>query len=103
MCTAIVSIDPSSPCPVLLVGVRDEFAQRPWLPPDRHWPDRPALIGGRDLQAGGAWPAVGPPPPRPAPGPHGAGPPPPGAPRPAPGGRSPEVARPGHRRGPRPA
>jgi Transport and Golgi organisation 2 len=64
MCTAIVSIDPSSPCPVLLVGLRDEFAQRPWLPPDRHWADRPALIGGRDLQAGGTWLAVDPAAPR---------------------------------------
>lgn len=44
--------------PVLLVGVRDEFSGRPWLPPARHWPDRPELVGGRDLRAGGAWLAV---------------------------------------------
>ncbi|WP_018656466.1 NRDE family protein [Actinomadura flavalba] len=60
MCTAIVDVDPSSPVPVLLVGVRDEFVGRPWEPPDRHWPDRPALVGGRDLRAGGTWFAVDP-------------------------------------------
>ncbi|MBW8483374.1 NRDE family protein [Actinomadura parmotrematis] len=58
MCTAIVSVDPASPAPVLLVGVRDEMTGRPWEPPGRHWPDRPRLVGGRDLQAGGTWLAV---------------------------------------------
>ncbi|REF01012.1 NRDE family protein [Thermomonospora umbrina] len=58
MCTAVVSVDPLSPFPVLLAGVRDEFAERPWQPPAAHWPDRPALVGGRDLQAGGTWLAV---------------------------------------------
>jgi transport and Golgi organization protein 2 len=58
VCTTIVSVDPSADVPVLLVGVRDEFSGRPWLPPARHWPDRPELVGGRDLQAGGAWLAV---------------------------------------------
>ncbi|MEU5880800.1 NRDE family protein [Spirillospora sp. NPDC047279] len=60
MCTAIVSVDPSSPVPVLLVGVRDEFVARSWAPPGHHWPDRPGLIGGRDLRAGGTWFAVDP-------------------------------------------
>ncbi|MFC5187374.1 NRDE family protein [Actinomadura harenae] len=60
MCTAIVSVDPASPVPVLLVGVRDEFLARAWEPPGRHWPDRPRLLGGRDLQAGGTWLAVDP-------------------------------------------
>ncbi|WP_395108778.1 NRDE family protein [Actinomadura sp. SCN-SB] len=55
MCTAILSVDPASPVPVLLVGVRDEFVERPWAPPGRHWPDRPGLIGGLDLRAGGTW------------------------------------------------
>lgn len=53
MCTALVSFDPSAPVPVLLVGVRDEFTDRAWEPPAAHWPDRPSLIGGRDLLAGG--------------------------------------------------
>ena len=45
--------------PLLLLGVRDEFAGRPWQPPARHWPGSP-LIGGRDEQAGGTWLAVHP-------------------------------------------
>ncbi|MFF5259583.1 NRDE family protein [Actinomadura viridis] len=64
MCTAIVSVDPSSPVPVVLVGVRDEFVDRPWRPPARHWPARPGLVGGRDLRAGGTWLAVDPDAPR---------------------------------------
>jgi hypothetical protein len=58
MCTAIVSIDPAGP--VLLAGVRDEFVNRAWEPPGRHWPDHAGLIGGRDLQAGGTWLAIAP-------------------------------------------
>ena len=58
MCTALLSIEPG--LPVLLVGVRDELAKRAWDPPGPHWPDRPGLIGGRDLQAGGTWLAVSP-------------------------------------------
>lgn len=60
MCTAIVSVDPASPVPVLLVGVRDEFLARSWEPPGHHWPDRPGLVAGRDLRAGGTWLAVDP-------------------------------------------
>ncbi|NEA27475.1 NRDE family protein, partial [Actinomadura bangladeshensis] len=64
MCTAIISVDPSSPVPVLVVGVRDEFVAREWAGPARHWPDRPGLVGGRDLRAGGTWLAVEPDAPR---------------------------------------
>jgi hypothetical protein len=60
MCTVVVSVDPASPFPVLLVGVRDEFIARAWQHPGRHWPDRPDLIGGRDIQAGGTWLAMHP-------------------------------------------
>src|SRR5581483_6073411 len=60
MCTVVVSVDPASVVPVLFAGVRDEFLARPWEPPGRHWPDRPELIGGRDLRAGGTWLAVNP-------------------------------------------
>lgn len=60
MCTAFVSIDPYSPTPVLILAVRDEYADRQWLPPGRHWPSRPDLVGGRDLLAGGTWLAVNP-------------------------------------------
>lgn len=64
MCTTVVSIDPHSDVPVLLLGVRDEFSDRPWLPPDRHWPEYPELVGGQDVQAGGTWLAVHPKAPR---------------------------------------
>ncbi|GAA2246523.1 MULTISPECIES: NRDE family protein [Kitasatospora] len=60
MCTAFVSIDPGSTTPVVVLAVRDEYIGRDWLPPDRHWPSRPALVGGRDLLAGGTWLAVHP-------------------------------------------
>ncbi len=58
MCTVIVSFEPDAPTPVLLIGVRDEFLERPWVGPGRHWPQWPELIGGRDLRAGGTWLAV---------------------------------------------
>ncbi|MFA1537378.1 NRDE family protein [Actinomadura monticuli] len=64
MCTAIISVDPSSSVPVLLVGVRDEFVAREWEGPGRHWGERPGLVGGRDLRAGGTWLAVDPDAPR---------------------------------------
>jgi Transport and Golgi organisation 2 len=57
VCTVVVSFAPGKPAPVLLVGVRDEFAARPWRPPGRHWPDLP-VTGGLDVQAGGTWLAV---------------------------------------------
>ena len=61
MCTVVLSVDPDSPVPVLLIGVRDEFLDRAWLGPGRHWPQQwPELLGGRDLQAGGTWLAVNP-------------------------------------------
>jgi hypothetical protein len=60
MCTVLVSIDPASAVPVLLVGVRDEFTARPWRAPGPYWPDHPGLLGGQDLQAGGTWLAVDP-------------------------------------------
>ncbi|MFF7992457.1 NRDE family protein [Kitasatospora xanthocidica] len=60
MCTAFVSIDPGAAVPVLLLSVRDEYLGRAWLPPNHHWPDRPGLLGGLDLAAGGTWLAVDP-------------------------------------------
>ncbi|MEZ0110847.1 hypothetical protein ABH920_004862 [Catenulispora sp. EB89] len=55
-----MSVDPASEYPVLLAGVRDEFHDRPWIPPGRHWPEHPELIGGQDLLASGTWLAVDP-------------------------------------------
>jgi uncharacterized protein with NRDE domain len=56
MCTLIVRTGR----PLTLMGVRDEFADRPWEGPGEHWPDYPGVIGGRDLKAGGTWLAVHP-------------------------------------------
>lgn len=42
-----------------LIGNRDEFYARPSAPAAR-WADNPAIIAGRDLQAGGSWLAVSP-------------------------------------------
>ncbi|TMR90852.1 NRDE family protein [Nonomuraea basaltis] len=56
MCTLIVRAGQ----PLTLLGVRDEFADRPWEGPGEHWPDYPGVIGGRDLKAGGTWLAVNP-------------------------------------------
>jgi uncharacterized protein with NRDE domain len=46
---------------VLLGAIRDEFVERSWDPPARHW-DGPFadLLGGRDQRAGGTWLAVDP-------------------------------------------
>jgi hypothetical protein len=59
VCTVVLSFQPSDPVPFLLLGVRDEFTDRPWRPPGRHWAGSP-LIGGLDEQAGGTWLAVHP-------------------------------------------
>jgi len=34
---------------------RDEMRERAWLPPGRHWPDRPNVVAGQDRLAGGSW------------------------------------------------
>ncbi|GAA3239429.1 NRDE family protein [Nonomuraea helvata] len=56
MCTLIVRTGR----PLALMGVRDEYADRPWEGPGEHWPDYPGVVGGRDLKAGGTWLAVNP-------------------------------------------
>lgn len=56
MCTVIVRTGQ----PLTLMGVRDEFADRPWEGPGEHWPAYPGVTGGRDLKAGGTWLAVDP-------------------------------------------
>lgn len=61
MCTVLLRFRPRARWPLVLAAVRDEFADRAWDPPDRHWGGpAAALVGGRDRVAGGTWLAVDP-------------------------------------------
>jgi len=55
MCTFIILRRPNEVWPVLIGANRDEMIDRPWLAPDRHWPDRPEVVAGKDVLAGGSW------------------------------------------------
>jgi hypothetical protein len=55
MCTVVLLRRPQAPWPLLLAANRDELRSRPWRPPARHWPDRPDVLAGLDVQAGGSW------------------------------------------------
>jgi Transport and Golgi organisation 2 len=55
MCTVVLLRRPKAPWPLLLAANRDELSSRPWRPPARHWPDRPDVVAGLDVQAGGSW------------------------------------------------
>ncbi len=55
MCTVVILRRSGHRWPLLLAANRDEMKDRPWRPPDRHWPDRPWAVAGIDLEAGGTW------------------------------------------------
>lgn len=55
MCTLVILRRPDHDWPLILAANRDEMAGRPWLPPDRHWPDREEVRAGIDELAGGTW------------------------------------------------
>ena len=55
MCSIVIHRDPESPWPVIFAGNRDEMKDRPWKAPARHWPDRPEVVAGLDVLAGGSW------------------------------------------------
>jgi len=55
MCTLVLLRRPGHDWPLLLAGNRDEMADRPWLPPGRHWPLAPDVIAGQDLVGEGSW------------------------------------------------
>ncbi len=55
MCTAIILRRPDTAWPLVFAANRDEMAARAWLPPARHWPDRPQVVAGLDQEAGGTW------------------------------------------------
>ncbi len=55
MCSVVILRRPGHEWPVILAANRDEMNNRPWLPPGRHWPDRPHITAGLDKLAGGSW------------------------------------------------
>lgn len=55
MCTFVVLRRPGDSWPLIIAANRDEMRSRPWLPPGRHWADRPAVVGGLDVLGGGTW------------------------------------------------
>ncbi|WP_417841818.1 NRDE family protein [Terasakiella sp.] len=55
MCTVVLLRRPDHDWPLLLGANRDEMKDRPWSPPDRHWPEYPHVIAGCDELAGGTW------------------------------------------------
>ena len=55
MCTVVILRRPGHPWPVIIAANLDELAGRPWRAPARHWPDRPEVVAGLDVLAGGSW------------------------------------------------
>ena len=55
MCTLVILCRPGHAWPLILATNRDEMGDRPWKPPARHWPNRPQVVAGLDLLAGGTW------------------------------------------------
>ena len=55
MCTLVILRRPGDSWPLVLAANRDEMKTRAWRAPGRHWPDRPEVVAGLDLVAGGSW------------------------------------------------
>ncbi len=55
MCTFVMLRRPGNDWPVLIAANRDEMIKRPWKEPGRHWLDRPEVVAGLDVLAGGSW------------------------------------------------
>jgi uncharacterized protein with NRDE domain len=54
MCLILVAWQVHADYPIVIAANRDEFHRRPTAAA-RWWPDRPQLLAGRDLEAGGTW------------------------------------------------
>ncbi len=54
MCLILFAWRPDAKIPLLIAANRDEYHARP-AQAARFWPDRPQILAGRDLQAGGTW------------------------------------------------
>lgn len=57
MCLIALGIGQHPDYPLILAANRDEFHARP-TKDAQWWPDKPDIVGGRDLQAGGTWLAL---------------------------------------------
>lgn len=57
MCLVLLAIGQSPEYPLIIAGNRDEFHARP-TEAAHWWTDRPDIVGGRDLEAGGTWLAL---------------------------------------------
>lgn len=55
MCTVVILRRPGGDWPLIIAANRDEMGGRPWRAPARHWPDRPEVLAGLDVLAGGSW------------------------------------------------
>ncbi len=55
MCTVLVLLRPDDRWPLVVGANRDERLDRPFQPPERHWPAQPGVVGGRDVTGGGSW------------------------------------------------
>ena len=54
MCLVVLAIGQHPDYPLILAANREEFHARPTLEA-QWWQDKPDVLGGRDLQAGGTW------------------------------------------------
>ena len=54
MCLLVFALQQHETLPLIVAGNRDEFHARP-SQAAHWWPDKPQVLGGRDLQAGGTW------------------------------------------------
>jgi uncharacterized protein with NRDE domain len=57
MCLIFLSINNHPDYKLVIAANRDEFYNRKTAAAD-FWPDRPSIVGGRDLEAGGTWLAM---------------------------------------------
>jgi len=57
MCLIVLAVGQDPDLPLILAANRDEFHQRP-AQAAHWWTDKPDIVGGRDLQAGGTWLAL---------------------------------------------
>lgn len=55
MCTLVILRRPGDAWPLLVAANRDELTTRAALPPARHWPEWPEVVGGLDCVGGGSW------------------------------------------------